>query len=272
LRLLRLPTVTVAGQKVLLPFMATGQRVSTQERAFSSNGSQFKNPPRLRRPNQTAPQTERKEDKIAGYGNRPHAITLFPGDYGDMYDAWEDENEDADDFGDYSAGDDTRELTEELHRQERVRLENKERWKKNSMPPVRVSRIDERGRAFGRGGRKTATARVWIQPGFGNIVVNRKDFVEYFIRLSDREHLMEPLVVTRTCGSFDLHVVVEGGGLTGQAGAARLALANALNAYNPDKYRPVLKRLGLLTRDARIVERKTVGHVKARKSPQWVRR
>ena len=134
-----------------------------------------------------------------------------------------------------------------------------------------MSEIDERGRAYGRGSRKTAQARVWIQPGQGEIVVNRKDFVTYFPRESDREHILGPFVASQTCGQFDVTAVVKGGGLTGQAGAIRLGLARALEKYNPD-YRPPMKRHGFMTRDPRMVERKKVGRVKARKSPQWVRR
>ena len=153
----------------------------------------------------------------------------------------------------------------------RAKEAQKKRWMENSRPPVRVSEIDERGRAYGRGTRKTAQARVWIQPGEGEIVVNRKDFVTYFPRESDRDHILGPFIASQTCGKFDLIATVKGGGLTGQAGAIRLGLARALEKYNPD-YRPPMKRHGFMTRDPRMVERKKVGRVKARKSPQWVRR
>ena len=153
----------------------------------------------------------------------------------------------------------------------RAKEAQKKRWMENSRPPVRVSEIDERGRAYGRGSRKTAQARVWIQPGEGEIVVNRKDFVTYFPRESDRDHILGPFIASQTCGKFDLIATVKGGGLTGQAGAIRLGLARALEKYNPD-YRPPMKRHGFMTRDPRMVERKKVGRVKARKSPQWVRR
>ena len=128
------------------------------------------------------------------------------------------------------------------------------------------------GGVDGKFGRKTAEARVWIQPGPGEVVINHRPLEDYFDRLTDRERVLSPLVATETCGQFDVQVTVKGGGLTGQAGAVRMGLARALNAYNPDAYRPALKMLGYLTRDARKVERKKVGHVKARKSPQWVRR
>jgi small subunit ribosomal protein S9 len=153
----------------------------------------------------------------------------------------------------------------------RAKEAQKKRWIQNALPPVRVSEIDERGRAYGRGSRKSAQARVWIQPGEGEIVVNRKDFLSYFPRETHRAHVLGPFVASQTCGKFDVTAVVNGGGLSGQAGAIRLGLARALEKYNPD-YRPPMKRHGFLTRDPRMVERKKVGRVKARKSPQWVRR
>lgn len=153
----------------------------------------------------------------------------------------------------------------------RAKEEKKKRWVQNSRPPARVSEIDERGRAYGRGSRKTAHARVWVQPGEGEVVVNRKDFLSYFPREDNREHVLGPLVASQTCGKFDVTAMVQGGGLSGQAGAIRLGLARALEKYNPD-YRPAMKRHGFMTRDDRMVERKKVGRVKARKSPQWVRR
>jgi len=228
-------------------------------RSFSSRVPRLRRPPRL--------QTE--EEEAIYFGSRPNAITLFPGDFTEDEEDPSDKDEDFQDDGDSQ---ETEKLVAELRRREEEDKANRERWLRNSIPPVRVPQIDERGRAYGRGGRKRASARVWIQPGFGEVVVNRKDFIDYFERQWDREIVLLPLVVTGTCGMFDVQIMVQGGGLTGQAGAARHGLANALNHYNPDLYRPALKRLGLLTRDARKVERKKVGHVKARKSPQWVRR
>uniref|UniRef100_A0A7S2R062 30S ribosomal protein S9, chloroplastic n=1 Tax=Eucampia antarctica TaxID=49252 RepID=A0A7S2R062_9STRA len=149
--------------------------------------------------------------------------------------------------------------------------EQKDRWIQNAKTPVREVQVDERGRSYGRGGRKTSTARVWIQPGDGVITVNRRPFVHFFPRESDRELILGPFVATQTCGNFDMMVTVEGGGVTGKAGAIRHGLARALENYNPD-YRPPMKRLGFMTRDARMVERKKIGLKKARKAPQWVRR
>lgn len=209
---------------------------------------------------------QRKEEPDSRRKWRTHAVPLSFGDYSDdtpieqetatSY-PWEEEEEEL--------ADEVKELQEQEDAQ-------KHRWLENAKPPVREPMIDERGRAYGRGGRKTAAARVWVQPGLGNVVVNKKDFVDYFERTSDRELILQPLAATGTCGKFDVTVTVEGGGHTGQAGAIRHGLARALNHYNPDTYRPPLKRLGYLTRDPRKVERKKVGHLKARKKPQWVKR
>ena len=220
-------------------------------------------------------------------GQRPKSVMLFPGDYQDDAESmWDDDGDDYDNteasennvrgYESEKEGDktlsETDYLIEELRRREAEDQAQRAKWIENSLPPVWKSEIDERGRAYGRGGRKKAAARVWIQPGFGEVTVNKKSFVDYFPRMSDRELILQPLVATETCGDFDVQVMVQGGGLTGQAGAVRHGLAHALNSYNPDSYRPPLKRLGLLERDARRVERKKVGHKKARKSPQWVRR
>lgn len=210
---------------------------------------------------------------------RSHAVSLGFGNY---YDDFEDdtsavanamESADPARASMPSAWDEEEsELAEQVQEIQREDDERRQRWLENAKPPVRESIVDERGRAYGRGGRKMASARVWIQPGFGNVVVNKKEFVDYFDRTSDRELILEPLAATETLGRFDITVTVEGGGLRGQAGAIRHGLARALNHYNPDTYRPPLKRLGYLTRDPRRVERKKVGHLKARKKPQWVKR
>lgn len=220
---------------------------------------------------------------------RMHAVSLYQADYDDEEgdDAkWEDEaqlegkqtyldprdgrraqEEEEATWWLYDGSQESRDALEAM----RAKEAQKKRWIQNSRPPARVSEIDERGRAYGRGSRKTAKARVWIQPGEGEIVVNRKDFMSYFPREYDRDHILGPFVASQTCGKFDVTAVVSGGGLTGQAGAIRLGLARALEKYNPD-YRPPMKRHGFMTRDPRMVERKKVGRVKARKSPQWVRR
>jgi small subunit ribosomal protein S9 len=222
-----------------------------------------------------------------GEQSRPHIITLFPGDYSDdggsMWDDGDDDDDDdfqprsrvADDGSDSNDGDDndpTARMVEALRRRELEMQQRRERWIQNAIPPERAPIVDERGRSYGRGGRKRAQARVWIQPGLGAVTVNRKSLEEYFGRTSDRDLCLQPMVATRTLGHLDVTATVKGGGLTGQAGAIRHGLARALNAFDPDRYRPFLKELGMLTRDARKVERKKIGHKKARKSPQWVRR
>lgn len=219
---------------------------------------------------------------------RMHAVSLYQADYDDEEDdaQWEDEAQpegkqtyldprdgrkaEEEEEATWWLYDGTQESRDALEAM-RAKEAQKKRWIQNSRPPVRVSEIDERGRAYGRGTRKTAQARVWIQPGEGEIVVNRKDFISYFPRESDRDHILGPFVASQTCGKFDVTAMVKGGGLTGQAGAIRLGLARALEKYNPG-YRPPMKRHGFMTRDPRMVERKKVGRVKARKSPQWVRR
>ena len=220
-------------------------------------------------------------DPSKAFGLRSNTVTLFPGYFRDHDSPWDDDNEmtmnnnsdtalfDDDGTQEMSAAD---LIQQALREKDAQTQKQKEKWIENAKPPVRHSIIDARGRSFGKGGRKAAKATVFITPGLGEIVVNRQDFIDYFTRRSDRDIILAPLVVTGTLGAWDVQIAVRGGGLTGQAGAARLGIANALNAYNPDLYRPALKRMGLLERDARKVERKKIGKVKARKSPQWVRR
>ena len=123
----------------------------------------------------------------------------------------------------------------------------------------------------GTGKRKTSVARVILRPGDGTTWVNGRTLEEYFPRASLRTTATAPLRVAGVEGTFDLRVRVHGGGLTGQAGAVRHGLARALVEADPS-LRSVLKREGLLTRDARIVERKKAGLHKARKAPQYSKR
>jgi len=200
---------------------------------------------------------------------RSHMIDLFPGNYEDDGGGMQSTDR-RDDDEEYAGMEETMAMAE-MHQQVLARQAQTQRWLDNSQPVVRVPVIDCVGRSYGRGARKTAQARVWITPGLGNVTVNRQDLVEYFPRYSDREMILSPLVVTNSCSKFDLQCVVKGGGLSGQAGAIRLGVARALYHWNPE-YRPPMKRTGCLTRDARKVERKKIGRVKARKSPQWNRR
>jgi small subunit ribosomal protein S9 len=123
----------------------------------------------------------------------------------------------------------------------------------------------------GVGRRKTASARVRLYPGEGNIVVNDKPMGEYFSREGDVLHLLEPLKVTGTAGTFNVSVKVQGGGISGQSGAVRHGIARALLKADPN-LRPVLRKGGFLTRDARMKERKKPGLKRARKAPQYTKR
>ena len=137
--------------------------------------------------------------------------------------------------------------------------------------PRHVQKIDAYGRAYATGKRKDAVARVWVKPGRGAIVVNDRPVDTYFARPVLRMILQQPLLVVDRTGQYDVTVTVAGGGLSGQAGAVRHGLAKALTYYEPE-LRPVLKKVGFLTRDARVVERKKYGRKKARRSFQFSKR
>lgn len=124
---------------------------------------------------------------------------------------------------------------------------------------------------YGTGRRKSAVARVYIKPGSGNIVVNRKPVDEFFSRETGRMLVRQPLELTDNLSNFDIHVNVTGGGESGQAGAVRHGIARALVDYDAS-LKPVLRKAGLITRDAREVERKKVGLHKARRRPQYSKR
>jgi small subunit ribosomal protein S9 len=121
------------------------------------------------------------------------------------------------------------------------------------------------------GRRKTAVARVILKNGNGKIIVNNREFEQFFPQLLSREDILLPFKATETEGKYDVHVNVNGGGTTGQAQAVRLGIARALIEINPD-YRSSLKIEGLLTRDPRMVERKKYGRPKARKRFQFSKR
>jgi small subunit ribosomal protein S9 len=124
---------------------------------------------------------------------------------------------------------------------------------------------------YGTGRRKSSTARVFLRAGKGNIVVNGRPVDEFFGRETSRMIVRQPLVVSQLGEKFDITVTVEGGGITGQAGAIRLGIARALVEYN-DSLKPDLRKAGLMTRDAREVERKKVGLHKARRATQFSKR
>ncbi|PYM16127.1 MAG: 30S ribosomal protein S9 [Candidatus Rokuibacteriota bacterium] len=124
---------------------------------------------------------------------------------------------------------------------------------------------------YGTGRRKTSVARVWVRPGSGRMVVNRRSFEDYFPRETLRMIIAQPFQVTNTSGQFDLIATVAGGGPTGQAGAVRHGLARALAQFD-DKLRLPLKKAGLLTRDPRMRERKKYGQPGARQKFQYSKR
>ena len=124
---------------------------------------------------------------------------------------------------------------------------------------------------YGTGRRKTAVARVFMKPGSGNIVVNGKPVDEFFSRETGRMIVRQPLLLTGNEGRFDIMVNVVGGGESGQAGAVRHGITRALIDYSAD-LKPDLRGAGLVTRDAREVERKKVGLRKARRAKQFSKR
>ena len=124
---------------------------------------------------------------------------------------------------------------------------------------------------YGTGRRKTATARVFLRKGSGNIRVNERTLDEFFGRKTARMIVRQPLELIKMTDKFDVLVTVEGGGMTGQAGAIRLGIARALVEYDETLKSP-LRKAGFMTRDAREVERKKVGLHKARRATQYSKR
>jgi len=124
---------------------------------------------------------------------------------------------------------------------------------------------------YGTGRRKSAVARVYAKPGTGKIFINNRSLDEYFGRKTDRMIVKQPLETTELGEKFDISVKVSGGGPSGQAGAIRHGLTRALIEYD-ESLRPVLRKAGYVTRDAREVERKKVGLHKARRRPQYSKR
>ena len=124
---------------------------------------------------------------------------------------------------------------------------------------------------YGTGRRKTSTARVYLRPGSGNIVINRREFDSYFPNEALRMIIRQPLRLTETVENFDILVNVEGGGQAGQAGAVRHGITRALMEFNSD-LRPALKKAGLVTRDPRQKERKKYGQKGARARFQFSKR
>jgi small subunit ribosomal protein S9 len=121
------------------------------------------------------------------------------------------------------------------------------------------------------GKRKSAIARIWMKPGKGDIVINKRTLDDYYLRATSKMVVMQPFEVTNTVGKYDLLVNVVGGGLAGQAGAIRHAISRALATQDPEA-RKILKKAGLITRDSRKKERKLPGQPGARKRYQFSKR
>ena len=135
----------------------------------------------------------------------------------------------------------------------------------------REKEIDAQGRAYATGRRKNAVARVWVKPGTGKITINGRDQTIYFARPTQRMMIQQPFDVSQRNGQFDVVATVTGGGLSGQAGAVRHGISQALTKFEPS-LRGVIKASGFLTRDSRVVERKKYGRAGARRRFQFSKR
>ena len=137
--------------------------------------------------------------------------------------------------------------------------------------PLREQELDAQGRAYATGRRKDAVARVWLKPGSGKIVVNGRDQEVYFARPTLRLVINQPFQIADREGQYDVVATVKGGGLSGQAGAVKHGISQALSKFEPE-LRSTVKAAGFLTRDPRVVERKKYGRAKARRSFQFSKR
>jgi small subunit ribosomal protein S9 len=124
---------------------------------------------------------------------------------------------------------------------------------------------------YATGRRKTSVARVWLKPGEGEITINKRSIDDYLKRETAKMIIRQPLELTETLGKYDIYVNVQGGGISGQAGAIKHGISRALLEVNPD-FRPLLKKSGFLTRDSRVKERKKYGQPGARKRFQYSKR
>ena len=134
-----------------------------------------------------------------------------------------------------------------------------------------LSKMDVNERAYATGKRKNSIARVWIKKGEGKILINGKNLDKYFSRPVLQMIVNQPLEVIQSIGTYEIKATVKGGGLSGQAGALRHGISKALSLYD-NNLRPALKKVGFLTRDSRVVERKKSGLAKARRSYQFSKR
>ena len=131
--------------------------------------------------------------------------------------------------------------------------------------------LDIKERAYATGKRKNSIARVWLKKGEGKISINGKSLDKYFTRPVLQMIVNQPLETIQSTGAYDIMATVSGGGLSGQAGAIRHGISKALTFYDSE-LRPALKKVGFLTRDSRVVERKKAGLAKARRSYQFSKR
>ena len=136
---------------------------------------------------------------------------------------------------------------------------------------VQEIKLDNKNRAYATGKRKQSIARVWLKKGKGNITINGKTIENYFLRPVLQMIINLPLEVIQSSKDYDIVATVKGGGLSGQAGALRHGISKALCIYDIG-LRPALKKIGFLTRDSRVVERKKAGLAKARRSYQFSKR
>jgi small subunit ribosomal protein S9 len=136
---------------------------------------------------------------------------------------------------------------------------------------LREKEVDAQGRSYATGRRKDAVARVWLKPGSGKVTVNGREQEVYFARPSLRLVINQPFLVAGREGAYDVVATVKGGGLSGQAGAVKHGISQALAKFEPE-LRAAVKAAGFLTRDSRVVERKKYGRAKARRSFQFSKR
>ena len=139
------------------------------------------------------------------------------------------------------------------------------------MSEINESNLDSKNRSYATGKRKNSIARVWLKKGEGKISINGKSLDKYFTRPVLQMIVNQPLETIQSTGTYDIMATVSGGGLSGQAGALRHGISKALTFYDSE-LRPALKKVGFLTRDSRVVERKKAGLAKARRSYQFSKR
>ena len=136
---------------------------------------------------------------------------------------------------------------------------------------IKEPSLDNKERSYATGKRKNSIARVWLKKGEGNISINGKSIKDYFSRPVLQMIVNQPLEIIQSVGNYDIKATVKGGGLSGQAGALRHGISKALTLYDIG-LRKALKKVGFLTRDSRVVERKKSGLAKARRSYQFSKR